>query len=190
MAKSSKPHPNFPLYLHGSGQWAKRIKGKTYYFGKDAMAALDRWLAEKDGILAGRRPIQGNTVRDLANAFMRAKEAEVYCQDVADGRIEGVPVSSEGPGDASCFLLCRALSTVGCGWLAATVGDDLLRLRSSPYPRAGAVPQQWVESECRWSLASSRGPFSYSSSKVNALGPGDRVRRGRRPFTFTGSHGR
>ena len=31
--KPGKPYPEFPLYAHPNGQWAKRTGGKLHYFG-------------------------------------------------------------------------------------------------------------------------------------------------------------
>lgn len=40
--KPQKPSPDYPLYAHASGKWAKKIAGRVHYFGKwdDPVAAL------------------------------------------------------------------------------------------------------------------------------------------------------
>src|SRR5262249_52284581 len=75
-----KPYRDFPLFKHATGQWAKKIKGKLRYFGTDPDAALEKYIAERDELQAGRNPrIPGNqlTVADLANQFLNAKRAKV-----------------------------------------------------------------------------------------------------------------
>lgn len=48
------PKPlKFPLARHVRGQWIKRHKGRTYYFGTDKDAALKRFVSEWPDILAG-----------------------------------------------------------------------------------------------------------------------------------------
>jgi len=41
------------LWRHPNGQWCKKVRGRAFYFGTDYDAAVKRWLAEKDHILAG-----------------------------------------------------------------------------------------------------------------------------------------
>jgi integrase len=77
-----KPRADFPLFPHQAGYWAKKVRGKLHYFGKVAtdpkgQAALDRWIEQRDELLAGRVPrvkTEGLTARDLCNRFMGSKK--------------------------------------------------------------------------------------------------------------------
>ena len=77
---SAQGKPRFPLWLHSTGQWACKRRGKYFYFGSDKDAALAEFLRVKDDIEAGRpiRPTEtaaeGLTLADLCEHFMRAKE--------------------------------------------------------------------------------------------------------------------
>ncbi len=39
-------YDKFPLTLHPTGQFCKKIKGKLYYFGNDKKLALQRYLEQ------------------------------------------------------------------------------------------------------------------------------------------------
>ena len=81
--KGQKPHPNFPLYPHVGGRWAKQVLGKRHYFGpvagdKDGQKALAKWLEQKDDLLAGRKPRErvegGIGVWKLCQLFLAHKK--------------------------------------------------------------------------------------------------------------------
>jgi integrase len=81
-ARPSKPSPDFPLFPHAAGVWAKKIRGKMHYFGpwSDPHAALAKYLEQKDALHAGRKPrevTEGVTVKDAANAFLNHKQARL-----------------------------------------------------------------------------------------------------------------
>jgi integrase len=77
--KPAKPYPDFPLYAHASRRWAKKIKGKTHYFGPwgDPSGALEKYREQADDLHAGRTPTVASdaiTVVDLCNEFLRHKK--------------------------------------------------------------------------------------------------------------------
>ncbi len=76
-----KPRPDFPLFPHASGRWAKKVRGSFCYFGKvsddpKGEKALALWLDTKADLLAGRKPRPKTTtitVEDLVNAWLDSK---------------------------------------------------------------------------------------------------------------------
>jgi integrase len=79
--KAKKPRADFPLFPHDTGRWAKKVRGKFHYFGKvvgdpKGEAALQKWLEQRDDLLAGRTPrpkTEGLTVAKLCNLFLNTK---------------------------------------------------------------------------------------------------------------------
>lgn len=87
--KPVKPHKDYPLYPHASGRWAKKVGGVTRFFGPwdDPQGALDKWLQQKDDLLAGREPRvtgDGLTVRSLVNQFLESKELMVNTGELTE----------------------------------------------------------------------------------------------------------
>ncbi len=92
-AKSpGKPHPDFPLFRHATGQWAKKVKGKLHYFGTDPDEALARWLDQKDDLLAGRTPRAARpdqvTVDEVVNGYLAAKQVKASLGEISQAHFE------------------------------------------------------------------------------------------------------
>lgn len=91
-AAAHKVGEGFPLFKHGSGRWCKKVRGHFRYFGKvaddpDGQAALDRWLKQKDDLLAGREPREDNSglsLDDLCNQFLHHKKGRVTSGELSD----------------------------------------------------------------------------------------------------------
>lgn len=68
--------PDFPLYRHRSGHWAKKVGGKTCYFGRisddpNGQAALEKWIDKRDG--RGNNE-EATTVKYAVNSFLTHKQ--------------------------------------------------------------------------------------------------------------------
>jgi integrase len=86
-AKPEKPYPDFPLFPHANGQWAKKINGKPFYFGiwAEPDKAVARYDRERDALYAGRKPQttgEGVTVKQLTNHFLNAKNRLVTAEEI------------------------------------------------------------------------------------------------------------
>lgn len=72
----------FPLYLHKTGQFAKKVRGRVFYFGRDRSEALAKWQEQEDDLRAGRmvRPkseAATATVSHACNLLLTQKRALV-----------------------------------------------------------------------------------------------------------------
>ncbi|MFZ1933429.1 MAG: hypothetical protein WBL72_05630 [Thermoguttaceae bacterium] len=154
-AKPAKPRPDFPLFPHATGRWAKKVRGQLHYFGKTVgdekgRAALERWLDQKDDLLAGRTPrVKGGglTVRDLCNNFLRAKKPRLETGELAARSFADLHATCKRLGDAF-------------GWNRLVVdlaADDFDQLRS-------AVARQWGPARLGGEVRRIRAVFKYGTA--------------------------
>lgn len=92
-AAPAKPYAGFPMYAHASGQWAKKIGPRMFYFGswrndREGTAALERFNLEYPYLKEGRTPPEvdvsaGCTIKQLVNEFLRSKEAKMHAGELS-----------------------------------------------------------------------------------------------------------
>jgi len=86
--KPAKPCADFPLFPHATRRWAKKIRGRIYYFGQwdDPQSALDKYLAQKDDLHAGRKASEEKeklTVAVMCDHFLKFKDGLVRSGELA-----------------------------------------------------------------------------------------------------------
>jgi integrase len=144
-AKPLKPSPDFPLFAHGNGMWAKKVRGRVRYFGKwsDPDAALKKWNVQKDDLLAGRtpRPVAPDELllHMLLNAYLRSKKALFEqgqiverswndyletCKRMAAVLGREIPISRLGPDDFQ-----RLRNEMAKTWGPTRIGTEIRRSR-------------------------------------------------------------
>jgi integrase len=148
--KPAKPYPDFPLFAHATGRWAKKIRGGLVYFGKwdDPDAALARYLAEKDDLHAGRSPRESAeklTVYTLCGRFLTAKK-----QLLDAGELKSRTFAEY---TATCRRLTRSFGKHRP--VADLRPDDFERLR-------GAIAKQWGPVRLGTEITRIRGVFRYA----------------------------
>ena len=87
--KPAKPYPDFPLFPHATGRWAKKIRGKLHYFGKwdNWQDALTLYQRQAGDLHCRRKPDEetgGATVKDLVNHFLIAKKHLVESGEIVE----------------------------------------------------------------------------------------------------------
>lgn len=132
----AKPYPDFPLTLHSTGQWCKKIAGRRYYFGTDWKEALRKYEEMVSVPILPSTPI----IADLVESFMDSKAAlkdagEIKPDTLAEyGRTKDrliailgkyTPLSELGPPH---FAKIRA--ELSKTMKPATLKGQLIRLRS------------------------------------------------------------
>jgi integrase len=194
--KVSKPRPDFPLYAHATGRWAKKVCGKLHYFGKTAddpkgEKALDLWLDQKDELLAGRTPHIGTTIKvaEIVNQFLAHKEellnaGEITQRTFAEYEATGKRVASAfgrlTPVDALVAVDFRHLrASIAKDWGPVRLGNEIQRVRSifkyaydsgliDKPPRFGADFKKPSRKVLRLNRAKN-GPRMFEASEIRAI---------------------
>ncbi len=143
-SKPAKPHPEFPLFAHATGRWAKKIRGKLVYFGKwdDPDGALEKYLREKDSLHAGLTPADTSeslTLFQLCGRFLTTKKRMMEtdelsrrsfddyaatCKLVLKAFGKNRPVAGLRPPDFE-----RLRATMAKTWGPVRLGNEINRVR-------------------------------------------------------------
>jgi len=144
VSKPEKPYADFTLFPHATRRWAKKIKGKTHYFGKwdDPQAAVGLYNEQREDLHAGRTPrpaSDGVTIRDLCNQFLTTKrhlldtreitertfrDYYLSCERIIDAFGKNRTVEDIQPGDLE-KLKVKLASTLG----PVALGNEINRIR-------------------------------------------------------------
>lgn len=140
--KPEKPRPDFPLFAHACGKWAKKVRGRTHYFGEwaDPEGALNEWLAKKDYLIAGRHPHEpeGYDVEDLVNDFLDSKDEQRKLGELTRAGLNDY--QRAGQLVANFFGKSRLISTLDTpdftrlrasfpdSWATATINNQIARI--------------------------------------------------------------
>ena len=79
----------FPLTLHPTGQYCKKVKGKMYYFGSDKKQALEKYLDQATYLhgcqnnLQQQKPTSDNmTLKQLCDMYLKYQYSKLQANDL------------------------------------------------------------------------------------------------------------
>ena len=77
----------FPLTLHPTGQFCKKIRGKLYYFGANKQQALQRYLEQAAFLHSGKQPKLNPandqaSLKTLCNLYLTHQESRVAAGEI------------------------------------------------------------------------------------------------------------
>ena len=129
MQKPAKPYPEFPLFAHNNGQWAKKIKGRIVFFGSwksaDWNTALAHYLDERDALYAGR-PIGQNDPAEMT--------CDEWLNSWAVEKLDAAETGRLGPSQAACCVRTARIMLAATGAARPVVSLDhtaLLKIRNA-----------------------------------------------------------
>jgi len=78
----------FPLTLHKTGQFCKKIRGKLHYFGNDKKKAMERYLERAAYLHTGKvnksdSPLQTMTLKTLCNLYLDYQNSRVQAEEIS-----------------------------------------------------------------------------------------------------------
>ena len=86
-SKRQKRSDRFPLTLHPTGQYCKKIRGKLYYFGTNKQQAHKRYLEYAASLHSGKpfkyRTSQNSpSIKELCNLYLEHQESRVEIGEI------------------------------------------------------------------------------------------------------------
>jgi len=77
----------FPLTLHPTGQYCKKIKGKIRYFGTDKKKAFERYLAQATYLHGAQSLIQKAsngkmTLKELRDIYLKYQHSRILANEL------------------------------------------------------------------------------------------------------------
>ena len=156
-AKPKKPYPEFPLFAHQAKQWAKKIKGKMWYFGvwDDPTAALEKYTQDIHEIQAGRDPRRTRahvssgelSVYDCCNLFLARQTRRIDTGEVSNRHF------------SDCLQSCKLLTDHFGKFQAASAlrAADFQALR-------GTFPATWGATKLKNEIGRIKSCFRWAAS--------------------------